>query len=120
MKKNILVVEDDANVRESMAEYLGKIANVATAENGKVGLEYFQKKFLDVDLVISDIEMPVMNGLEMIEKIREMDMDVHIYIASSFGGSDILDQAFNLGVNRFIEKPVKIFELVEYINTDFN
>lgn len=119
MKKNILVVEDDNKVREMMAEYLGKIANIATAPNGKEGLEYFKKNFLDIDLVISDIEMPEMNGLEMISKIREMDMDIHIYIVSSFGGSEILDKAFDLGVNRFIEKPVKINELVEYINMDF-
>ena len=118
--KNILIVEDDKKIRDLMSEYLGKIATVITAENGQEGLDYFKNNHLDVDLIISDIEMPVMNGLEMIENIRKIDMDIPIYIASAFGGSEMLDKAFDLGVNRFMEKPIKIHELVQYINTDFN
>ena len=69
----ILYVEDDFIVRLSIANFLRRrCKDVIEAKNGQQGLELYKQH--NSDIVVTDIEMPVMDGLEMIEKILEMDM----------------------------------------------
>ena len=79
----ILYVEDEDMMRANLAILLGrKIRTVELAANGQEGVEKFQQ--CNPDLIITDLEMPVMNGLEMIERIREINRDVPIIILTAF------------------------------------
>lgn len=80
---NVLYVEDEDLMRENMGMLLRrKVNSVDMAANGKEGLERFQAK--RPDIVITDIEMPVMNGIEMITKIKEIDDSRPIIIITAF------------------------------------
>ena len=80
---NVLYVEDDAKLRDIVADYLKMLfASVVCAEDGEIGLEKFQEnKF---DLVLTDIQMPRMNGIEMIEAIRKIQPEQEIIILTAF------------------------------------
>lgn len=118
MCKKILYVEDDNLIRDKFSALMDKFFDIESAENGKIGLQ----KFLaddDIELIITDISMPIMDGLEMIENIRNTNDKIAIYITSAFNDPSTMDRAFELNTNRFIEKPVKINEIMEFISNDF-
>jgi PAS domain S-box-containing protein len=101
----ILVVEDDSFTRrllESMFSALGH--SILTASNGAEGLDVFRKE--RPALVISDYNMPVMNGLEMMDVIRKEAPSVKIVLMTMYTEPQVLIDAINLGVDRFLEKPV--------------
>ncbi len=105
--KNITVlwVEDDREASKFLGIYLRRQgAQVIDAENGKIGLELFQQH--QPDMVISDIRMPVMDGLAMCQAIRAMNSDTPIIFISAYSDSELLQQAINLGVVQYIIKPV--------------
>lgn len=119
MCKKILYVEDEDNIRDSFSFFFGKFFNMESAENGEVGLNKFIEND-DIDLIITDINMPVMNGLDMIEKIRSLNKDVLIYVVSAFDDVSYMERAYQYNTNRFIEKPVKLNQILNYISEDFH
>jgi diguanylate cyclase (GGDEF)-like protein/PAS domain S-box-containing protein len=113
-KLSILFVEDDSEVRESMSNYLRRRVNqVYTAQDGVAGLRCFKER--DADLVISDVRMWGMDGLEMCRAIRKTDPNIPLIIISAYNESDILLSSIDLGVTKFIVKPVEIDVLMEAI-----
>jgi len=101
----ILVVEDDIFTRrflKSMFDSIGR--EVVFAENGKDGLEIF--KAIHPDIVISDYNMPEMNGLEMFSIIRSEAPHAKLVLMTIYTESEVLIDAINLGVDRFLEKPI--------------
>jgi K+-sensing histidine kinase KdpD len=121
MQKKILVIEDDASLREFMIKYfLEKQGyNVVTAENGLVGVEKARHEM--PDLIISDIMMPQMNGYEV---LRELQRDTRtaeipfIFLTAMSNRSDIRD-GMNLGADDFLIKPFMSHELLAAINKRF-
>ncbi len=113
---SILFVEDDDDVRENMARYLRRrIERVHTAHNGISGLQSFNENHPDI--VISDIRMGEMDGLSMCRKIRETDPSLPVIIISAHNESDILLSSIDIGVTKFIVKPVDTDELMAAIST---
>lgn len=111
----LLYVEDEADILEEIEFFLKKkVKTVYTALNGEEGLASFQK--YRPDLVITDIQMPRLDGLGMIEKIREVDGDVPIIITSAYNESDFLLRAINLGVDSYLLKPIRLSELMKKID----
>ena len=109
---NLLVVEDNKDSREQFVNMLGSLFDgIVTAVDGEDGLEKFQsQKF---DLVISDINMPKMNGLEMIEKIREVDSDVTVIVVSAHNEGNFTSEAQIVDVNHYLFKPISLPQLIE-------
>ncbi len=108
---NVLYVEDDANLRnETEALFKMLFKNVDTAEDGSAGLEKYNNNFYD--LVISDVNMPKMNGIEMSKKIREINSEQKIVIISAHDESHILIDLIRTGANGFILKPVHMEDLI--------
>ncbi len=104
-KISILYVEDDADLRDSISTYLHVIFDsVDVAQNGAEGLESFKSKVYDI--VITDIQMPKMNGLKMIKKIREINPNQEILITTAFSQTDYIMDAISLHVNGYILKPI--------------
>ena len=104
---NILYVEDDAMSREQLEDILKLFfRSVAIAFDGEDGLEKYQLQ--DYDIVITDINMPRLNGLNLIKKIKEINPLQSIIITSAHNNSEYLMQAIELGVDGFIIKPIQM------------
>jgi len=109
-----LYVEDDENIRESLSKTLRrKLKHLYIAKDGKEGLSLFLEH--RPSLVITDISMPVMNGLEMSELIKEHDKDVQIIITTAYDDVSYLLRAIEIGVNQYVFKPISIQKLFKAI-----
>jgi len=101
---SILYVEDDIPIQKTMSKYLHKFfLNVIVADNGVDGLELFKKNHFDI--VITDLSMPKMNGIDMITKIKELNEEQPILITTAHGESNFLLSAINAHIDGYIIKP---------------
>ncbi|NOR57355.1 MAG: EAL domain-containing protein [Sulfurimonas sp.] len=110
----VLYVEDDLTVQTEMHEFLKRFFSTITlANNGKEGLEAYKQE--SYDLIISDINMPIMNGIEMSKIILEEDQDQSIIIISAYNDSEYLLELINLGIEYFVLKPINMKHLTKII-----
>ncbi len=110
----ILIVEDDYASRlflESLLESNGH--EFRSAENGIEGLNIFEE--YNPDIVLTDIKMPIMDGLELLEAIRDKNSDAIIVIITAFGSENYAIQALHLGANNYLKKPVSGQELLRLL-----
>lgn len=110
----ILYVEDDPIIRNNTLEVLRRrYTTVFAAEDGLSGWVLYRE--IKPDLVITDIKMPGMSGLELIKNIRECSSEQHILITSAYNDSDLLFDALNLAVEGYLIKPFLTDALISYI-----
>jgi len=103
----LLYVEDNQEARESTQLILEEFfTDIVVAVDGKDGLEKYKSN--DIDLIITDINMPKLNGLEMIKLIREIDNDVPILVLSAYNESGYFMDSIKLGVEGYLLKPIDI------------
>ena len=101
----ILYVEDDEDVRRNAVEYLRRIAKeVLEAADGKEAIKVWSDE--RPDIIITDISMPRLNGLDMASYIRSKDKDVQIIIATAYTDTDYLMQAVELNLVKYLVKPI--------------
>ena len=111
---NILLVEDEYELSSSLKSAIGEyFYSFTLASNGIDGLKEFEKN--KVDLVITDINMPDMNGLEMSEKLRLSHPNLPIIILSAFSQKEYLLNAIDISITKYLIKPFDPDELLEYI-----
>ncbi|NWF66126.1 MAG: response regulator [Campylobacterales bacterium] len=111
---NILYVEDEEQTREYFVNFLkSKVKNIFVASNGKEGLGLFKTN--DIDIVLTDIRMPIMNGINMAEEIKKINKNTPIVVITAFGDSDFLMDAINIGIDKYIMKPVYFDKLIDTI-----
>ena len=107
---SLLYVEDEQVTREQISRILHKIVTeLHVAENGQQGLELYKAK--RPDIVMTDIMMPIMNGLEMAREIRSLDRDSQIIMLTAYSDTDYLLECISLGVNQYVQKPVDFSRL---------
>lgn len=119
---SVLYVEDEDTLRQSVAQYLRLIFDkVDVAKDGKEGLAAFNKN--SYDIVITDIQMPSMNGLEMIKAIREKDAQQNILIVTAYSEANYFMESISLDVDGYILKPIdfdkinkNLYKIVQQIN----
>ena len=100
----ILIVEDNETLREGIKQVIGRMGHQAhTAPNGQLGFEAFQARA--PDLVITDLKMDEMGGLEMLAKIRQEDPEALVMIVTAFGSIERAVEAMKQGAFDFIPKP---------------
>jgi len=107
----ILYVEDDERIRESFTSIFNKLfKNVTVAVDGEDGLEKYKtlKKDKKFDIIVSDINMPNLNGMEMLKEIREFDQEIPFIFTTAHADSSYLLEAINLGVTHYLIKPINI------------
>lgn len=110
-KVKILVVDDEIRMRKLVKDFLVmKGYKVITAENGEEALEIFMTD-KEIDLIILDVMMPKMNGIETLKAIREYSKVPVIMLTAKTGENDEL-LGFSLGVDEYIAKPVRLKILV--------
>jgi len=111
---SILIAEDEKQLLNSMVEYLELFfENVYTAEDGLTAYELYEKK--KPDIIISDIHMPHLDGLSMIEKIRKKDRETKIIITTAHSEKEKLMQAIELHLVKYLVKPIQSDELKELL-----
>lgn len=111
---SILHVEDNSALRENASKLFKKFFDtVYTAVDGKEGLEFFKK--YKPSIVITDIKMPNMTGIELARNIKKIAPQTKIILMSAFDDKEYLYQAIEIGVFRFIKKPVNLTELTEIL-----
>ena len=114
----ILIVDDDPQIRKMLPRiFEGQGHDVEVAENGARGLEVMSSK--SIDLVVSDVLMPVKDGLEMIRDVKRSYPDMKI-IAMSGGGSlhknEYLKFASVMGAQKTLSKPIVNTELIQMVD----
>ena len=127
MAFNILIVDDSETIRAIVAKTL-TIAEVPVSElyqasNGKEALEILKKEW--VDIVFADINMPVMDGVEMVTKIRENEnlCEINIVVISTEGSSTRIQELQDKGINAYIRKPFtpeQLSSVIKEILGDWN
>ncbi|EGJ49984.1 diguanylate cyclase [Desulfocurvibacter africanus] len=113
-RQAVLYVEDDAIIQFSVSTLLDKvIGRLYTASDGQEGLDIFLEK--RPDIVITDIRVPGMTGLEMVEAIRERDKDVPIIVTTAYNETDNLLRAIELGIDKYVVKPIERGQLLQCV-----
>lgn len=106
MKKlgRVLVVDDEENIREVLSNYLISMNyDVQTAEDGQDALNKYQKG--EFDLIISDLLMPNVDGLELLKRVRDMDKDVIFLMITGYPSIETAVDAIKKGAYDYITKP---------------
>jgi len=110
----VLFVEDEQKLSQLLKNAIGdNFFKFSLAHDGEEGLDLFKK--IRPDIVITDINMPKMSGLEMARAIKEIDSSVPIIILSAFSETQKLLDAIDVGVVKYLIKPFDPDELLEYI-----
>ncbi len=113
--KKILIVDDEENARLGLSKLLLQEGyEVASVANGNEALQYLRQQ--RVNLVISDINMPEMNGLAFLRELNRHYPSTHVIMITAYGGVESYLEAMNLGAFEYIHKPIKLDELKMVMN----
>lgn len=115
--KKIVIVEDEFRIRQGLGNLINKVdlgcRVIGEAENGYEGLKMIRD--LEPDIVITDIRMPKMDGLEMIEKVQAMGMECVYVILSGYADFEYARQGLRLGVKEYLLKPATISDVKDLL-----
>lgn len=107
----LLYVEDDEMTLEEISFFLKKyVKKLIVAKNGEEGLELFKEH--NPDMVITDIQMPIMNGLEMSKKILEINPSIPIAVTTAYSDSEYLINAIEIGIDKYLLKPINMMDVL--------
>lgn len=116
----VLYVEDDSITRMEVAKYLeNRVEKLMVGSNGQEGIKLYQEN--PADVVITDIRMPIMGGLEMVKSIKEIKKPRAIIVTTAYNETDLLIECIDLGVNKFLLKPLvlhKLDNILQHILTE--
>ncbi len=108
----VLYVEDDSDISEEIVFFLkDRVQELYFAEDGVEGLKLFEK--YRPDLIITDIQMPNLDGLSMSKRIKEIDADVAIIVTSAYNDNNFLANSIELGINGYLIKPINLRKMIE-------
>ena len=107
---NILVVDDDKDLADNLAEYLATLGfKVTVAYGGREGLDKFKEG--DFQLVITDLKMPDMDGMELLEAVKALDNRAIVMVITGYATIESAVEAMKKGAQDFITKPFKMEEI---------
>lgn len=116
---NILYVEDDPDVMASLTSIMSKIfKNLYTANDGQEALELFNQLKDDnicINAIISDINMPNMDGIQLLEQIRKIDEDLPFIFTTAYSETEYLLESIRLNTSAYVLKPFDLNELIEKV-----
>jgi len=113
----ILYAEDEKDLREVTHQILkGFTKKQYIAKDGKEGLELFKEHEKEIDLIITDVNMPKLNGLEMVKEIKKINLNIPIIVATAFSNKEYLLEAIDIGIDKYVLKPVDISKLLQVMS----
>lgn len=121
MTYHVLVADDEPNICELMEMYLGvAYADIEThtTANGKIAVEMYAQLACDdmrPDLVLMDIRMPVMDGIEATRRILESDPDAKVYMVTAYYEPDLIEEAMNAGAKGVINKILEFKQIAKTV-----
>lgn len=116
-KLKFLFVEDEKDLLDIISETLEKLGvSFFTAKNGEEGIAVLKEHASEIDIVVTDISMPIMNGLEMIKEIKSLYPNLEIIIMTAHTESKYMTEAKEYGVNEYLLKPFDFIKFIELIN----
>jgi len=108
--ERVLIVDDEENTRIGLSKLLSRDGyQTKAAANGLEALEYLGQE--NIDLVITDISMPGMNGLDFLYEVRRLYPGIKVVMMTAYGGVDSYLNSMNLGAFDYLNKPVKLRDL---------
>jgi DNA-binding NtrC family response regulator len=112
---NILIVDDDSSLRNMLSIVLRKEGySISNAEDGRNALNFLKKN--NVDLIISDIKMPDISGIELLKKVKTINKELPFILITAFSSTNDAIEAMKLGADDYITKPFNLDELKIIIN----
>lgn len=120
MSKTVLIVDDAAFMRMMIKKMITKEGFVVVAEaaNGKEAIEAYKEH--SPDIVLLDITMPIMDGIEALKGIKSVDEDANVIMCSAMGQQAMVMEAIKCGAKDFIVKPFKSDRVIESLNKALN
>ncbi len=112
-----MIVDDSLFQRMNLKKIIAQMGGdvIAEASNGREAIELYLR--MRPDLVLMDLVMPEMEGIEAVEKIMEIDKDAKIVVVSSIGYDEIVNKALLLGAKQFMIKPVDFTQAADIISS---
>lgn len=114
----VLIVDDEPLIRQglkSIIDWKGYGFDICgEADNGKSGLDMIQN--LKPDVAVIDIKMPQMNGLELVEEVKKLGMDLRVIILTAYSDFKFAQEAIDLGIDSYILKPIEKEELIQKVS----
>ncbi len=114
--KKILIVDDEEGIRESLKLILGDHYNLILTEDSEQALECVDNA-KDIGLVLMDIKMPKMNGLEVLSEIKKKCPDLKVIIVTGYKSVETATEAVRLGASGYIVKPFKSEEVLATVKS---
>jgi len=115
----LLYIEDDEFARESTLETLSLFFdNITIAVDGQKGLDAFKEGIFDI--IITDLNMPIMNGIDMIFEIRKLDQDITILVLSAHNNPEYFESTIRAGIEGYLLKPIDLDQFIYLIEKSVN
>ena len=117
--KKVLIVDDSKTILKTAKLILTDLYEVYLANSGEMGLDILSKK--EIDLVLMDVDMPDMDGIETVKRIRETDKkDIPVIFFTALATKEVVANCMNVGMKGYILKPYKSEELISKIQSVLN
>ena len=114
MNKTILIVDDEENLCALFSDSLTQGYRVITASNGQKALQLAREE--NPDLILLDIKMPGMDGIEVLKKIKKLREEIVVIMLTGYGTLETAREAMKLGAYDYVTKPVDLFLLRSLVN----
>lgn len=119
LAKKVLIVDDQFGIRVLLQEVLSKEGyKTFQAHNGSLALELAQKEL--PDLILLDMKIPGMDGLEILRNLRKLEIDTKVLMMTAYGELDLIQEAMELGALAHFTKPFDIDELRQVVKSQLN
>jgi len=119
--RNVLIVDDDSVTRGLLSRVLkphAEVFQILTAPDGREALKIIQNQ--KIDIVITDLQMPVMDGFELLARLSENHPEIPVFIMTAFGDSEVKNRLESFGSTKYFEKPLNIDIITECIYEELN
>ncbi|AXX92355.1 response regulator [Malaciobacter molluscorum LMG 25693] len=116
----VLYVEDEQDIRNNLQScFSSMFKKCITAKDGKEGFNKFMKHQNEIDVIITDLNMPHIDGINMIKKIKSINHKIACIITTAYSDKQYLIDSINYGVNHYILKPFKIESLLREVEKSY-
>ena len=117
-KISVLYLEDDNQIRETFSDTSSKLfKHLYLAKDGLEGLQIYNKEKDNIDIIISDINMPNLNGIEFLSEVRKYDLTIPLIFITAYTETSYLIESIKLGVKQYLPKPLDLRVLLDILSS---